>query len=227
MKASLSEIRRSLPSDKTASWWVRLWVRRAAHRVTWVALRLGLTANQVSLLSILVVVVGSVFLGLPTVSWRVTGAILINSWLVLDCVDGDLARLLGTASPAGEFMDALAGYYAVAAVYVGIGFGTWQYTGEQKWVVVGMATSLLCLLSRLISLKAHLISSAVRSSGNMQLGTAIIENLEISGLLMPLLFIGTVRNLLHWVIAAYCGFWTLALIAVSVLSVQRATRPSR
>lgn len=226
MKASIRQIQQTLPRDKSCPWWVKLWVRKTGHYVTWVAVRLGLSANQISVFAIAVAVVGSLFLGWANINYRVFGAVLLNIWLILDCVDGDIARLTNTASSSGEFMDALGGYYATAGIYVGSGFGAWQFTGRLEWVIVGTMTSVLSLLSRLINTKAHLIERRNSSKGTIRLGKTIIENIEISGCLMPALLVATWYNLLHWLLVFYCAFWMLALIAVTVLSVRDAMSSS-
>jgi phosphatidylglycerophosphate synthase len=78
-------------------------------------LRAGLTPNQVSFIGILVSLampVG-VLLDPARAHWWV--AALAAATLVLDCVDGNMARYLGVSSRLGQYLDSVAGkLYAIA-----------------------------------------------------------------------------------------------------------------
>ncbi|MDC3328446.1 CDP-alcohol phosphatidyltransferase family protein [Pseudomonadales bacterium] len=92
-------------TDRNVSVWVSFVVRPLSFYLTYAAYRLGVSANQATLVGLLVGIlsVASVVVGIP-----VLGALLLNFFLVLDCVDGNLARL-GHPSKVGEFYDALVG----------------------------------------------------------------------------------------------------------------------
>lgn len=85
--------------------WVNRWLARF---VAAVARRVGLSPNVVSLAGFLVSLLGlAVFLLAPFEPWLVglVTAVLLAIGFVLDSADGQLARLTGTASPAGEWLD--------------------------------------------------------------------------------------------------------------------------
>src|SRR5688572_26400694 len=95
-------MRRGVPRGKTDSFYVRRVVRWVSVPVTAVAHSFGMSANLVSVLSIPVAIASFFLLASPTVPMRVAGALLINVWLVLDCADGNLARINGPHA-FGEF----------------------------------------------------------------------------------------------------------------------------
>lgn len=84
------------------------YVNRPVGRVLAVAAyRLGLSPNQVTLLSAAVTLGGMVVLGAAAPSWGsgVAVALLLALGFALDSADGQVARLTGRGSPAGEWLD--------------------------------------------------------------------------------------------------------------------------
>ena len=79
--------------------------RRLSRPVTWLALALGLTANQVSLASLLVGLL-SVWSFWHATPWTaLAGLVLYASAVVLDHSDGEVARLTRSESRLGEWLD--------------------------------------------------------------------------------------------------------------------------
>ena len=94
MKYTFEDIKSSLTKKKNSrsSLWVQLWVRKASFPVTYLFINAGWTANMVSVLSWIVIFVAAVLLSIDNFGCMLTGVILTNFWLVLDCVDGNIAR---------------------------------------------------------------------------------------------------------------------------------------
>jgi phosphatidylglycerophosphate synthase len=97
--------------------------RRLARPVTRLALRLPFTPAHITMLSALVGLAGAA--GLATVShWgRVLGALGLVVSVVLDCVDGEVARARLQQSAAGARLDLLGDYVVHLAVFLGLGIG--------------------------------------------------------------------------------------------------------
>jgi phosphatidylglycerophosphate synthase len=86
-------------------------------------LRLPLTPSQITLLSVLVGLAGAA--GLATVSYagRVVGVLGLIASVVLDCVDGEVARARFQQSAAGARLDVIGDYAVHLAVFLGLGIG--------------------------------------------------------------------------------------------------------
>ena len=155
---TFKQIKESLPSDYNAqgSWWVRLWVRKVSFVFTWFFINAGMSANSVTLLSIFVTLTGCVCYAIPSLPFQIVAVVLINFWLVLDCVDGNIARCLKKKTLYGSFIDAMGGYFTVGFVYLAIGISAWQTGGVlldkgNGWILVAGAVSSICdILARLI-----------------------------------------------------------------------------
>ena len=85
-------------------------------------LPLPFTPNQVTVASGLVGVLAGVAMGYVAVGadyWVAVGGGLLLLSILLDCADGQLARLRGIASPAGRILDGFVDAFAPTAVFVG------------------------------------------------------------------------------------------------------------
>ena len=96
MRYSFNDIIESLPKKKNSksSWWVKLWVRKTSFLFTYLFINLGWSSNAVSYLSVFVSLLACVLFSLGMNWTTIIAIVLINFWLVLDCVDGNIARCM-------------------------------------------------------------------------------------------------------------------------------------
>lgn len=86
-------------------------------------MNIGVTANQTTWISLVVLLVGCFLLAIGNYFTALTGAALLNVWLVLDFVDGNIARYEKACSRYGEFIDALGAFLAHLSFFAaGVGF---------------------------------------------------------------------------------------------------------
>lgn len=111
MKSRFSEAFAELSSRqkrRSGISWYTLWVNRPSGRVFAAAGSLiGMTPNQMTLLSAVVSAVGIVLVATvaPAVWLGIVVWLLLALGFMLDSADGQLARLTGRGSPAGEWLD--------------------------------------------------------------------------------------------------------------------------
>jgi phosphatidylglycerophosphate synthase len=125
-------------------WAGRLYMRDVSPYFGWIALRLGFSPNQLTYLMMASGVLAGVVVSLPAPElWTALGgAVLIQVYLLLDCVDGEVARYLKQTSVAGVFLDRIGHYLSEISLLVGLGFmaqGGWQNGG---WVELGLVAAL-------------------------------------------------------------------------------------
>ena len=85
-------------------------------------LPLPFTPNQITIASGVVGVLAGVAIGCAGAGaeyWAVIGGCLLLLSILLDCADGQLARLRGIVSPAGRILDGLVDFAAPTAVFIG------------------------------------------------------------------------------------------------------------
>ncbi|MEC7640581.1 MAG: CDP-alcohol phosphatidyltransferase family protein [Nitrospinota bacterium] len=87
----------------------------------------GVTPNQVTYASVLFGIGSGYAFSQGNASAMVLAGILLETTLILDCVDGQLARATGRTSEWGRLLDGIAGYFAYGAVLIGIMAGLQGY----------------------------------------------------------------------------------------------------
>jgi len=85
--------------------------------------RTPITPNQVTYASIFIGLISAYRFSLGTGFSMVQGGLLLEGVLILDCVDGQLARAKGCSSDWGRLLDGIAGYIIYLAVLLGIMMG--------------------------------------------------------------------------------------------------------
>lgn len=123
--------------------------RPAALRLTQIAVAWGLSANQATLLAWVCGVAAAAAFGWGTVAGWLLGAGLLQLWYLLDHVDGQLARLRGTASLDGAGLDYLMHHTINLLVPLGVGYGLFARRGEPLWLLVGLVWGVSLLLATL------------------------------------------------------------------------------
>lgn len=117
--------------------------------------KLGISANTVSYISTIEAIIACSFFLWGTYECNLIGAILINVWLLMDCIDGNLARAV-KKQPFGEFADSSSSYVLVGFMGSCIGFAVFNQGGLLvapgcKWMfIIGAIASSSDSLMRLI-----------------------------------------------------------------------------
>lgn len=128
-------------------WAGRLYARSLSPFLTWISLRVGLSPNQLTYLMILSGLGAGVAFGWGTgLVSAIVGALLVQLYLVLDCTDGEVARITGRTSVTGVYLDRLGHYFSEVAVVIGLGFRAekqfdlpWAGGG---WIMLGLLGAL-------------------------------------------------------------------------------------
>jgi phosphatidylglycerophosphate synthase len=75
--------------------------------------------------------------------------VLIQTQLLLDCVDGEVARWRRTSSPAGIYLDRIGHYSTDAALVIALGVRVDGGLGSiDGWTTLGLAAGVLVLMSK-------------------------------------------------------------------------------
>ena len=104
------------------------------------------TPNQITFISL--------FFGLLSFGFYVSdrpdaliwGALFLYGKVFLDNVDGNLARVRGTSSRFGRFLDSLTDFAITVLVYIGVSFYLVQTNGDAKFWFLGLFGLLVCFL---------------------------------------------------------------------------------
>ena len=134
---------------EVGNWMVRHILRDAALPVTWVLLHTPITANQVTLISLIVGLIGIIFFALPPFFFLI-GTLLLQLWYLLDHVDGQIARYRKTASLTGRFFDFMMHHIIHISILFSLGVYSFFLTQQFLFVLWGFVSSVALLVFNLI-----------------------------------------------------------------------------
>ncbi len=132
-------IYRASKKRRDINWWTEWVCRPPAAVVVYFLRNTPITPNQVTFLSALVAAgSGLMFALLSGHLWLVLAALVFELSFVLDCADGQLARLRRTSSPLGHLLDFLMDELKAMFVFACVAYRLWHGGGEDLYLVAGL-----------------------------------------------------------------------------------------
>lgn len=130
MKYSPRYFKERLPSEKKSldSFIDRFFSRPVSFVLSALFASAGISANWVSFLSLLLAIGIDILLFLDNFCCRIVGSSLIFLWMILDCVDGNIARCV-KKEKYGEFIDATSSYFLTSFIFVSVGKAAFDQGG--------------------------------------------------------------------------------------------------
>ena len=202
---------------------VDTWFNRPVGRLLSKLLVLtSVPPNQVSLDATLIGLASGLSFAVGGFWTAVIGAVLLQISTIVDCVDGDLARIAFKESAIGKWLDIGGDQVVHIAVFVGIGVGLWRSGFEGPVTALAASAAVGVLISFAVVLRGMMLP---KSNENALLHTLIdkMTNRDFSVLLLIL----AVADKLGWFIwmvgIGVHVFWILAL-AVQIIGKRRARK---
>jgi phosphatidylglycerophosphate synthase len=121
---------------------------KLAIYLTWVFIKLKLTANNVTVLSGILCIIGAFLLASGSIWWVILGTTCFIIFPVLDCSDGQVGRYNKKTSIYGHFLDGYMHYVFDAAFFTGLTIGAFSLHFNRFMVVCGFLTVLTPLMYR-------------------------------------------------------------------------------
>ncbi len=112
------EYEASLKSIETENYVDRAFYRPIGFRIACLLRNTGITPNMVTVISIFVGASAGYFFYQDSLMLNACGILMLVLANILDCVDGQLARLTGIKSAIGRILDGIAGDIWFACIYV-------------------------------------------------------------------------------------------------------------
>ncbi|MFD7425052.1 CDP-alcohol phosphatidyltransferase family protein [Streptomyces californicus] len=131
-------------------WAGRMYMREVSLRVDRYLVNTRVTPNQVTYVMTLAGALAAPALLVPGIPGAVLGVVMVQLYLLFDCVDGELARWKKQYSLSGVYLDRVAAYLCDAAVLVGLGLRAADIWGEGRidwlWAFLGTLAALGAIL---------------------------------------------------------------------------------
>jgi phosphatidylglycerophosphate synthase len=236
MKYDFKTIRESLPQEKNVndSMWVRYFVRKISFLFTYVFLNFGFSAWVISFISALVAIVSAVLLSLDSSSARWIGIGLIHFWMILDCVDGNIARVKKTTGSKGEFMDALSGYIMISLSLFALGIAAYRNpaifsSNREIYLLMGSLAAIFTVLTRLIYQKYSIsilkmqfqnnenkldVKNDIKNNKINKIKNTFSKELGLSGLFMVLVLFAEPFNIYSYIVIFYFLFYFISFCLI-------------
>jgi phosphatidylglycerophosphate synthase len=223
-----------------------LWTYRVrrpvSYYIAWCCLRLAISANIVTLSFLLVGIIGCIFLASGSHLYLVIGALLIEFSIILDCVDGHIARFKGT-SYVGSVLDFWAGEIVFVSSMFSLGIGLskiWSPVDIHISIIplikgdvflyVGFFAALSALLAWAV--RIHWLYIAPRTSSEdaqpdsklrASKKVIVVDNLfHYSGAYAPLMVVSAILGVLEIFLLLVLTVYGLFLLVLMAIVLKRA-----
>ena len=195
------------------SQWVRTWYSKVLDPFLKVLARVGITANMLTIASMLFIIVAGVLLA---VGKPILGAWVLMFGAFLDGIDGELARVRGVKTSFGGFLDSICDHIGDFAIYLGLLIPYLQKTVSAEIVLI------------FVAMFASVFGSHVRSrAGMVAIDTktiGIFTRFERIFLLFICLLIGKVMIAL-WGLAIFNSFSALQRVIYTIQAYRKQNTP--
>jgi len=170
----------------------------------------SVTPNQVSVFATIVGVGAAVCLGQGDQRWNIIGALVLQLSAAIDCVDGDIARMVFKESKLGKWLDLVGDQVVHVALFAAIAMGVAAAKPAVPALALGVSAALGVLIAFGVVLRGMLHPDA-RGNTRLQRLIDATTNRDFSVVIIVLAFANRL-DLFLW--AAAIGvhvFWLLAL----------------
>ncbi|WP_406407335.1 CDP-alcohol phosphatidyltransferase family protein [Streptomyces halstedii] len=131
-------------------WAGRLYMREISLRIDRHLVNTRITPNQLTYVMTVAGVLAAPALLVPGVWGALLGVLMVQLYLLLDCVDGEVARWKKQFSLGGVYLDRVGAYLCDAAVLVGLGLRAADLWGSGRidwlWAFLGTLAALGAIL---------------------------------------------------------------------------------
>jgi len=130
---NLGRVRLSMANRANDGFFSVFFLRKFSKILTWVAVKVGATPNQVTLISFAIGLYSAYCFSQGTFWSIFLGAILLQLSIIVDCVDGELARYTRKFSQLGAWLDAVTDRVKEYMVFLGLAIGA-DKSGRDLWI---------------------------------------------------------------------------------------------
>ena len=200
---------------------------------------------MVSVLSWVVIFGAAVLLCINNFWCMLAGVVLTNFWLVLDCVDGNIARVKKIKTFMGDFYDAVAGYGPFSFTTIALGVAAYHTTFlvpepyRVFLILMGAAGAVANLYMRLVHQKyLNCLFAGKKILGELDeitlkdtedkksfayIREQVDKNLGVSGLFMPWLFVALFTNTFDIMLLFYVAYYIVSFLIICFVYCKKAT----
>ncbi|MEW2359245.1 CDP-alcohol phosphatidyltransferase family protein [Spirillospora sp. NPDC029432] len=150
----------------------------ASRLVRFTANRTNITPNQLTVGALILGLGAGACFAVATAPWLLLGALLYHLSFTLDCMDGKIARLKGTGSVFGAWLDYIFDRIRVLACAIALMGGQYARTGNVAYVWAALGVVFLDMLRYMDALEIYKVRSQMRTK--LRTMTEQVEAMELA-----------------------------------------------
>ena len=121
------------------NWWTEWICRPIAALFVYLIRNTRITPNQITFLSVFVCAIAAgLFAFVPSYLGLLGATLVLEASFVLDCADGQLARIRNTSSPLGHLLDFLMDEIKAMLIFASVTLRLWNATQETLYLLIGL-----------------------------------------------------------------------------------------
>ncbi|WP_141581077.1 CDP-alcohol phosphatidyltransferase family protein [Actinomadura sp. WMMA1423] len=163
---TLDDVRQRTYKARDAWWTVLLVDPLAARLVRFTANRTRVTPNQLTVGALVLGLAAGACFAVASWPWLLAGALLYHLSFTLDCMDGKIARLKGTGSVFGAWLDYIFDRVRVLACAIALMAGQYAATGNVAYIWTALGVVFLDMLRYMDALEIYKVRSQMRTTLN-------------------------------------------------------------
>lgn len=248
IRSKYSEEKREADRDDP---WLYFVMRPISFYPTWLFLKLGISANQTTLMGFMIGIVGLIFLASGAYWAMVVGAVLINTWFLLDVVDGNIARYTNSCTTYGGYIDKISGQFILGIVFIAIGISLYSHPDPylnylsnllfgidvniNLYLLLGILCSLF-MTSRFLVTEGFGLTFSTKPRDFYKpkvgfersiWGLIYTFGVGLENMVLPILLVTAIANILSIFIALWTLITACDVITVTALTLTRARKIDR
>jgi phosphatidylglycerophosphate synthase len=192
----------------------RYFNRKLSGHLTRWFLKTSLTPNQITLLSFMAGLISGLFFWKGGYLNGIIGALVFQCSSVLDCCDGEVARLKGMQSKLGQWLDVVCDNIIHVVLFLAIAWSFYDATASSSYLVLGGLAS----IGSLLSLWFVLLLESMSVGRSSQLGYGLLRkvadrltNRDFSVILLVFALVGRLDWFLWLAAFGSNVFWVVLL----------------
>jgi phosphatidylglycerophosphate synthase len=205
--------------------------RKVSALLSRVFLALRFSPNAITLVATAIGVAAAVAFAKGSYAAGIVGALLFQLAAIVDCCDGEVARLTFTESPLGEQLDIMTDNVVHMAIFAGIGWGAFvtQGAASRSWLPLALAGAAvfangmsLWLVARAKAIGRRQGWSSPEQAARIEF---ILKNMASRDFSVILLFFAAINKLVWFLWMAAIGaniFWVMLAWTMRPSAIHRA-----
>ncbi len=152
--------------DTRVPLYMELVTKKISIYITKLLLYTPIHADQVTISMILLVALGSILMAFGTLKFMLIGILLIHFTVILDNVNGEVARYRKEGSITGTFLEQFYHEISVPLIFFSFGYGVFIQTGYKSALIFGFLCGIFSRSTVLSAIKSAVVKNAIRDNKN-------------------------------------------------------------